>query len=325
MSKNGQDKDYKVTQDNIRQVRTTAESKNSGTDEYDSDPFYRNVNQQKERIEELVQQIEQFSDPAMRSLLAESMEATLTLHSSGLQRIFDLIDQTEGSAEDARKNLLADDFIKGLLVMHGLHPDDLETRLYKALDKIKPYMDSHGGSVEVLRIEDGAATLKLEGSCDGCPSSATTLELGIKQAIEEECPDLIELEVKGVADNPLANEIRRINQFEQASDDASDNESKGWEVVQGIGMLSNGDKTSVEVNGVPLVICKVDDQLYAYRNHCPGCGRPFDAGEFEGEQLKCKLNHRFNVKEAGKSPNDPAIHLDPFPLLQENGQVKIAL
>jgi Fe-S cluster biogenesis protein NfuA/nitrite reductase/ring-hydroxylating ferredoxin subunit len=325
MSKNGQNKDYKITQDNIRQVRAAGESRNSSTDEYDGDPFYRDVNQQKERIEELVQQIEQFPNPAMRSLLAESMEAALALHSSGLKRIFDLIDQTEGSAEEARKNLLEDDFIKGLLVMHGLHPDDLETRLYKALDKIKPYMDSHGGSVEVLHIEEGAATLKLEGSCDGCPSSATTLELGIKQAIEEECPDLIALEVKGVADNPLANEIRRINQFEQTSDTAADNENNGWKVVQGIGSLTNGDKASVEIDGTPLIICKVDNRLYAYRNHCPGCGRPFDAGTLEGEQLKCKLNHRFNVKEAGKSPNDPNIHLDPFPLLEENGQVKVAV
>jgi Fe-S cluster biogenesis protein NfuA/nitrite reductase/ring-hydroxylating ferredoxin subunit len=329
MSENGHNKDYKITQENIGQVRTAAGNTGNGLEKPanergNEELFYQDVNRQKERIEELVEQIERFQDPAMRSLLAESMEAVLTLHSSGLQRIFDLIDQTEGGAVDVRKALLEDDFIKGLLVMHGLHPDDLETRLYKALGKIKPYMDSHGGSVEILSLENGKATLKLEGSCDGCPSSATTLELGIKQAIEEECPDLIDLEVKGVADNPLANEIRRINQSSVKSDDVSA-EKPGWKIVPGIGSLTNGDKTSVEIDGIPLIICKIDNQFYAYRNECPGCGMAFDSGELEGKYLKCKLNHKFNVKEAGKSPNDPDIHLSPFPLLEENGQIKVAV
>jgi Fe-S cluster biogenesis protein NfuA/nitrite reductase/ring-hydroxylating ferredoxin subunit len=329
VSENGHNKDYKITQENIKQVRAAAENTGNGsekpTNKRDNEElFYEDVNRQKERIEGLVEQIEKFQDPAMRSLLAESMEAVLTLHSSGLQHIFDLINQTDGSADDVKKNLLADDFIKGLLVMHGLHPDDLETRLYKALDKIKPYMDSHGGNVDVLSIENGVATLELQGHCDGCPSSATTLELGIKQAIEEECPDLIDLEVKGVADNPLANEIRRINQSSAKSNDVSA-EKPGWKVVPGITSLANGDKTSVEIDGTPLIVCKIDNKFYAYRNECPGCGMTFDSGELEGKYLKCKLNHKFNVKEAGKSPNDPDIHLSPFPLLEENRQIKVAV
>ena len=55
---------------------------------------------------------------------------------------------------------------------------------------MRPYMESHGGGVEVLGLEDDVARLRLHGSCDGCPSSASTLELAIKQELEAAAPDL---------------------------------------------------------------------------------------------------------------------------------------
>ena len=55
---------------------------------------------------------------------------------------------------------------------------------------MRPYMHSHGGDVELLSLEDGVARLRLEGSCQGCPASAATLEQAIRQALEEAAPDL---------------------------------------------------------------------------------------------------------------------------------------
>jgi len=42
------------------------------------------------------------------------------------------------------------------------------------------------------------ARLRLEGSCDGCPASAATLEHALKEAIDATAPDLLGLEVEGV-------------------------------------------------------------------------------------------------------------------------------
>ena len=65
---------------------------------------------------------------------------------------------------------------------------------------MRPYMESHGGDVELLGIEDGVARLRLEGSCHGCAASASTLELAIKQALRDAAPDLLGMEVEGVED-----------------------------------------------------------------------------------------------------------------------------
>ena len=60
-------------------------------------------------------------------------------------------------------------------------------------------MESHGGNVELLSLEDGVARISLQGSCSDCAASSVTLELAIKQALEEAAPDLEGLEVEGVA------------------------------------------------------------------------------------------------------------------------------
>ena len=60
----------------------------------------------------------------------------------------------------------------------------------EALDSVRPYMESHGGDVELLGIDDGVARLRLDGRCNGCPASAATLELAIKEALDEAAPDL---------------------------------------------------------------------------------------------------------------------------------------
>lgn len=327
MGRNDQDDGYEITQDNIRQVRIDGQKKDhrrhGSKSKNAEEAFYEDVNRQSDRIQELVKQIEAFPNPAIRSLLAECMEAVLTLHGTGLERIFEYLDTPDEPADKIKQRLLEDDFIKGLLLIHGLHPDDLATRLHRALEKVKPYMDSHGGSVEVISLKEGVAKLRLQGSCDGCPSSATTLELGIKQAIEEECPDLLDLQVEGIADNPLAREIRNLNMKSGA--DTQSKKQVGWTEISGVENLANGDLQAIEVKGISLMICRVDDKLYAYRNECPGCGMSFDSGKLEKGVLYCRLGHDFEVQHAGKNPVDPKIHLDPFPLLEENGIIKVAV
>ena len=100
--------------------------------------------------------------------------------------------------DDTRARLAGDGVIGSLLLMHGLYPVPLEQRVREALDSVRPYMESHGGNVELLGLEDGVARIRLQGHCVGCAASASTLELGIRQALEATAPELEGLEVEGV-------------------------------------------------------------------------------------------------------------------------------
>jgi Fe-S cluster biogenesis protein NfuA len=96
---------------------------------------------------------------------------------------------------------LADDvLVKGLLLLYNLHPIPVEVRVDNALAKVRPYLGTHGGNVEVLSLEEGVLRLKLQGSCHGCQSSAVTLKLAIEAALNEAAPDLSAIEVEGVVE-----------------------------------------------------------------------------------------------------------------------------
>jgi Fe-S cluster biogenesis protein NfuA len=90
------------------------------------------------------------------------------------------------------------------LILHSLHPLDLEARVRGALEKVKPRLGLHGGSVEVIGVTpEGGIKLRLEGNCNGCPSSRITLKSSIEEAIYAAAPDVTRLEVEGAVDNSV--------------------------------------------------------------------------------------------------------------------------
>ncbi|MEP6956794.1 MAG: NifU family protein, partial [Chthoniobacterales bacterium] len=96
-----------------------------------------------------------------------------------------------------------DELVSSLLLVHGLHPLDLESRVRNALEKVGPRLAQHGGSVDLLGVtRDGVVRLRLAGNCHGCPSSILTLKFSIEEAIYAAAQDVTSLEVEGTT--PLA-------------------------------------------------------------------------------------------------------------------------
>ena len=304
-----------VDETNITQVRLTAERKlrgQGGPEPSGGELPTTTLAEQSQRLEQLVGQIEHVPDPAVRGLLQDCLAAVLQLHGLGLDRIFQILQDAGAAGAKVREDLLRDGVVRGLLLIHGLHPVDLETRLREALEQVRPYMESHGGNVEIVGAEHGVARLRLQGACHGCPSSAVTLELAIRQAVEEACPDLLGLEVEGVV--PAAEVKLKLPA-----------QAPAWTVVEGLGELCDGEMKSVAVHRTRLIFSKTGGQLYAYRDGCPACEGSFQAGGFEDGLLRCRLGHRFDVKHSGICPDAPELHLDPFPLLAVQGVVKVSV
>jgi Fe-S cluster biogenesis protein NfuA/nitrite reductase/ring-hydroxylating ferredoxin subunit len=288
------------------------------------------------RIETLLGEIEALKDPSARSKAAEMAQVLLELYGEGLARMMEVVAQgAEG--EKAFEAFAEDELISHLLLLHGLHPLDVETRVVRALEEVRPYLQSHGGNVELLGIEEGVARVRMEGSCDGCPSSAVTLKLAIEEAVLKAAPDLEGIEAEGVtepkpAPTIVAGPTLRKKEKKQQEDGAS------WTVVGGLPQLSDGGTLLKEISGEPVLFLKLGDDFYAYRNLCPGCGESLEKGSLEGAELICpECERRYDVRRAGRCLDDPQLHLEPIPLLvsdvaveerQGHGQrsmVKIAL
>jgi Fe-S cluster biogenesis protein NfuA len=155
------------------------------------------------RLQELLEQIQSHPNPAARTLLQECVQSLLAFYGDGLSRILRHVQDAGPTGEEILERLMHDHAVSGLLLIHGLHPVALETRLRGALEKVRPYMQSHGGNIELLGLENDVARVKLQGTCKSCPSSGVTLELAVRRAVEEACPDLLGFEVVGAnGENP---------------------------------------------------------------------------------------------------------------------------
>ena len=271
------------------------------------------INAHGERLQKLLAEVEALPYPGARELIQDCMESVLGFYGAGLKRILQVVSEDGPEGRKVFRDLIRDDVIKGLLLIHDLHPLNLENRLLEALDKVRPYLKSHGGNVELISLENDVAKLRLQGTCQSCASSAVTLELAIRHAIEQACPDLVHFEVEGITqDNSAASLVSR-----RAVTD--------WTVIKSADQLEEGAWMPVRIDDVRLVVCKVNDTLYAYRNRCPACNMPLDTGSFEGGFLSCALNHRYDVVHAGRCAEIPSAHLDPLPLLVQENVVKVAL
>lgn len=150
------------------------------------------------RLESLVQDVDRFKDTQAREKTREIVQALMDLHGGALEAILQRIAATGDSGLRLIDELAEDEMISGLLLLYGLHPLDLESRVRQALEKCRSYLHSHGGNVELLSVSDeGVVRLRLEGSCHGCPSSALTLKSTIEEAIYEKAPDATAIEVEG--------------------------------------------------------------------------------------------------------------------------------
>jgi Fe-S cluster biogenesis protein NfuA/nitrite reductase/ring-hydroxylating ferredoxin subunit len=285
-----------------------------------------------EVVQELQERLDSSEDTATRAIAEELISAVVQMYGTGLERILERLEAHGPSGEELAVGLTEDPFVATLLLIHDLHPVALEVRVQQALDSVRPYMESHGGNVELLSLQDGVARIHLRGSCSDCSASSVTLELAIKQALEEAAPDLEGLEVEGVAPQtvngvglpmvtnsaPSGMELPVVTSPPPAP--------PAWFPVDGAGEMDIGSLQSVAVAGSQLVIANVDGTLLSYRDTCAGCGQPLHDGELRAGALSCgHCGRSFFLPRAGRSMDDEHLQLDPVPLLREEGRVKVAL
>lgn len=269
------------------------------------------------RIQEWVEKIQELPDSEAREMLEECLGSVLSFYGHGLERILRILGERGAEGERVRDALLADAGVTGLLLIHGLHPISLEKRLNGALEKVRPYMQSHGGDVALISLEDDHAVLQLEGHCKTCPSSTVTLELAVRTAIDEACPDLAGYEVQGIPQNGA---------IDGAEFDHKPNAAPEWVPVYGLNNLAEGAHQTIHPQDEQLIVCRLAGRLYAYRDRCPGCNMPLHLGTLRDGVLSCVKGHHFDAEHAGAGLDESAaLHLEPVPLLDKGGEIKVAL
>ncbi|HEX2105944.1 MAG TPA: NifU family protein [Solirubrobacteraceae bacterium] len=272
------------------------------------------------RVDVLLEELERAGPAVPTDLAVELVQALLDLYGEGLARVVAAVAARDPGGELARA-LGSDELVAHLMLLHGLHPVPLEARVRGALDEVRPYLESHGGDVELLRIEDHVVHLALRGSCHGCASSTATLKLAIEDAIHRAAPDVDGIEAEGAA----APAPPPLLQLEVS--DALRASPPAWTAAGRLAELGDGAPVVRAVAGAEVLFVTAAEMPYAYRPGCPSCGDPLRAATLMGTELRCPgCGLRYDLRHAGRCTSDPALHLEPVPLLVDgDGAIKVAL
>jgi Fe-S cluster biogenesis protein NfuA/nitrite reductase/ring-hydroxylating ferredoxin subunit len=283
------------------------------------------VAQAGERIEELLASLRSRGGAAAETA-EELVRLLVGMYGDGLAAIMAALAEEGEPGRAVMDRLTADPLVEGLLLLHGLHSLDVDARIQRALDQVRPYLGSHAGGVQYLGVRDGVARLRLEGTCHGCPSSTVTVRLAIEGAVQDAAPEVTEVTVEGMTAPPEP-KLLQIGSRPDGVPGAGPPASTGggeWVTLPDIGPPSSRPVTAAAA-GLAVLVCSVRGTLYAYRDQCAFCGSSLGGGTLNREVLTCTCGSRYDVCRAGAGLDGLAAHLDPLPLLTDSQGVRVAV
>jgi Fe-S cluster biogenesis protein NfuA len=164
----------------------------------------RDFREDMQRIGNLVQEIESSADPAVRAITKTLMQSLMDLHGAAIEKALDIVADSGEQGVSIIDRLGRDPLVSSVLILYGLHPEDLETRVVKAVDKVRPQLRKQGCEVELVSVNDGAIRLRVETGSHTCGSTAKTLQATLEGTMYDAAPDLTSLLIEGFEEKPAS-------------------------------------------------------------------------------------------------------------------------
>ena len=139
-----------------------------------------------DRIEELVRHVQALPDPAARNAALELVQAVMDFHAGGLERMMQVVSDADSSGR-VKQALGADELVSSILLLHDLHPLDLQARVARALDQTA--FQSRGAKVELLSTDGGIVRVQIEGGLG--------LRAAVEKALANAAPDAEHIALEG--------------------------------------------------------------------------------------------------------------------------------
>ncbi len=151
-----------------------------------------------QRIGQLVGELENIVDPEARASAKALVQLVLDLHAAGFERVMEIVAKSGEPGLHTIDELGGDPLVSSLLVLYGLHPLDLESRVVQAVEKVRPRVHKGGGELDLIGIESGTVRLHLRVTGHACGSTGKTLKAMVEDALYEAAPDMSGLLIEGL-------------------------------------------------------------------------------------------------------------------------------
>lgn len=270
-----------------------------------------------QRVDKAIAAIETLNPEAQAKARA-LRTAIEEFHKAGLVKII------QGLKSDARGHellleLTAEPAVYALFSMHGLIRADLHTRVSRVIQMARPYIQSHGGEVELAYIQDNIAWVRMSGACNGCSQTAVTLRNSVEEALREQVPEIVKVEV--VPNEPTPAPEPAVSELIQISLGSPNPEDHGWIKGPQTSELEDATPFRWDLGESSVLLLRFDGRLQAFRNACAHQGLPLDGGivDIEARTLTCPWHgFRFDC-QTGECLTAPQAQLETLPVRIQDG------
>lgn len=262
-----------------------------------------------ERVDKAIAEV-QTLEPDVRAKALSLKSAIEEFHKAGLTHIVRTL-KGDPNGKQLLFDLVDEPTVYALLSMHGLIRADVRTRVARVIEMVRPYMQSHGGDVQLVDVRDQSVFVRLSGNCNGCSMSSVTLRNTVEEALREHVPEIEAVEV--VPNEP---EGAGLVQLGGAAAPAPTDGDHGWLEGPTLEDVGAASLFAFECDKHNVLLVKTEQGYRAYRNACAHQGLPLDGGMLDDATgtLTCPW-HGFQFDaESGECFSAPQCQLEPFPL-----------
>lgn len=268
-------------------------------------------------VEQLIAELQHHPDAAVGQRVMQLLDGIDAVHRAGLTHLMDAI---RGMAGDAFVNrLVADPAIRLLLMSYDLVAVDRRLMAEEAVDLVRGHLHAHGIDVEILEVVGGVVYVRLHGVGPGQPAfdaATTDLENGLREAFVG-FQELVTRD-RSAATAPAATipltALRRA-------------QLPVYRDALAAEALASGQTHPADIDGTPVLLVRVDGEVYAVADACGDSPLPLRFGALEGGTLRCAFHGCLYDVRTGKrlDAGGQGDRVAVFPVKEEHGRILVAI
>ena len=255
-------------------------------------------------------------DEAPRSVTQAYRHAIEALNREAILRLVRAL-KRDPASRTAMVAAAADEIVYAVLRRYEIIKPSLAERVEAALQDVRPMLASHGGDIELIRIDPPAIDIRFTGACDGCPASSLTFHAGVRTAVQRACPEITEIRpVKGCAEG--AKIVRFVSPFAIGA-------GGRWLPACALSDIPEGGVRAIELDGEKLLLSRRGAAVTCFQNACAHLGLPLDEGAVENGVIACP-HHGFRYDLAsGECLTAPEVQLEQHAVRVIDHRVEVRL
>ena len=156
------------------------------------------------QLGKLIAEFDGLPEGAAKIAAKQLIHLLMDVHGAGLERMMEIVFDSGSMAPGIIDKFGQDSMVGSLLILYSLHPDDLETRVLKALERMRVPLRKLDCTAQLLSVHEGAVQVRVKASGHSHVSMTKDLRSLVEEGVYQLAPDVSSLTILGLEEPPAA-------------------------------------------------------------------------------------------------------------------------